>query len=284
MADSNHAIATPSKTTRFRGWCFTINNWTESDYFGVSNMMRKVAYGICGKEVGESGTPHLQGYARFKSPQEFSLVRGYIPRAHIEPSGGGDAANNRYCSKDGDFREWGTQDNSPGQGARMDIRAAVEVIRSRTLSQQDFMWEYPEIYMKYSRSVEKMFAATFLPRDSPPQVFWRWGLSGVGKTRYCIEKHPDCFIKDNTSWWDGYRQQEAIVIDDFDRGSWNYRDLLQVLDRYAKTVYVKGGSIQLNSPYIYITCEHPPDYYWSGNDLEQVVRRLTSVEEIIKSL
>jgi len=56
------------------------------------------------------------------------------------------------------------------------------------------------------------------------------------------------------------------------------------LDRYRYQGQVKGGYVNINSPFIYITCEHPPSYYWSGNELDQITRRLTSVLEIKKDL
>jgi len=80
-------------------------------------------------------------------------------------------------------------------------------------------------------------------------------------------------------WWDGYEQQEAIIIDDFD-GKWPYRDLLRLLDRYPYQGQFKGGYFKVNSPYIYITCEFAPSYFWQGNEYAQVFRRLKEVKYV----
>lgn len=267
--------------SRHRSWCFTINNWTPSDLLSVQSLMKDSCYAIVGKEVGESGTPHLQGYVRLSNAKTMYAVKKYLPRAHLELAKGNDDDNRKYCSKDGDYEERG--ECGVGQGVRMDLREAAQVIQSRTVGLTEFMFSYPEIYMKYGRAIRDMFSATYLPRTTPPEVHWRWGLAGVGKTRYCVEKHSDHYPKDNSPWWDGYVQQEAIIIDDFDN-TIPYRTLLRILDRYAYQGQVKGGYVHINSPYIYITCEHPPSYYWHGNELAQVQRRLTSVQEIKKDL
>lgn len=249
-----------------------------SDEFSCGQLTKLSKYIIVGREQGEQGTPHLQGYVHFNNPVAFSKVKHYLPRAHIEVANGSDKQNYLYCSKEKNILiEHGEQ--SVGQGSRMDLKQVADVIKSGEMTIDDFMFEYPEIYFKYSRAVEKMFAAILVPRASPPLVFWRWGLAGTGKTRYCIDQHPNHYIKDGTPWWDGYKQQEAVIIDDFDNQI-PYRTLLRMLDRYVYQGQVKGGYVHINSPYIYITCEHPPTYYWTGNELEQVMRRLTSVLEI----
>lgn len=265
--------------SRHRAFCFTINNWTKSDEFAVDLVMKKAKYGICGKEIGEKGTPHLQGYIHLENPLSFSVMKKYLSRAHIIVANGDDRENFEYCSKGNDYKEWGEQ--SAGQGKRNDLKEIADLIKSGDITITDLMFDYPDMYVKYSRSFEKMFAAVQKPRTNPPEVYWRWGLAGTGKTRYVIDtyKQENVYIKDGTMWWDGYNSQEVILIDDFDNQI-PYRTLLRILDRYAYQGQIKGGYVHINSPKIFITCEYPPEHYWSGNQLEQVVRRLTSVLEI----
>jgi hypothetical protein len=120
--------------------------------------------------------------------------------------------------------------------------------------------------------------------ENPPTIYWFHGQAGSGKTRearqYCIDNDLSFYFKDNTQWWDGYRQQDAVIIDDFDHTSWNYRELLRVLDRYEHQVQIKGGYIPLNSRVIIITCEFHPSRLWNGNTLFQVTRCLQRINEI----
>lgn len=264
---------------RHRAWCFTINNPTEADHFAVNLLMRKAQYGIAGDEIGEKGTPHIQGYIHLENPLSFELMKKSLCRANLSVAGGSDKQNFDYCSKGGQFKEWGII--SEGQGKRNDIKEIANLIKSGDISMVDIMFDYPDMYLKYSRSLEKMFAAVQPHRQQAPTVIWLWGLAGTGKTRYVIDNHGDdkVYIKDNTSWWDGYSQQEVILIDDFDNNI-PYRTLLRILDRYRYQGQVKGGYVNVNSPFIYITCEFQPSHYWTGNTLDQVTRRLTSVLEI----
>ena len=82
-------------------WCFTLNNWTEDELSSISSKFR-VLCSICliGSEVGDEGTPHLQGYAEFLTkcrPKAHELSE----RLHWEKCKGNRDANVRYCSKDG---------------------------------------------------------------------------------------------------------------------------------------------------------------------------------------
>lgn len=265
--------------SRHRAYCFTINNWTQSDYFGVKYAFNKATYGIVGEEIAPStGTPHLQGYIHLKDALSMNALAKSMPRAHFLVANGSDEQNKTYCSKGSNIYEVG--ECSVGQGTRTDIKDLAKLIKDKEITLEDCMFEYPELYVRYSRSLEKMFNAVMTVRKTPPQVYWRWGKAGTGKTRYCIDKHPSHYIKDGTMWWDNYNQQEAVIIDDFDNQI-PFRILLRMLDRYDFQGQVKGSYVQLDSPYIYITCEYPPERYWHGNELAQVMRRITSVEEII---
>lgn len=86
-------------------WCFTLNNWTQAEYEAIVDTV--CVYQIVGKEIGESGTPHLQGYIVFKNAQRLVAVRRIAARAHWETAKGSTAQNVTYCGKDGNFTTTG---------------------------------------------------------------------------------------------------------------------------------------------------------------------------------
>lgn len=125
------------------------------------------------------------------------------------------------------------------------------------------------------RFAEKFKYYCMEDRMEPPIIYWRWGPSGVGKTRWAFDTfgYGNVYMKDGSKWWDGYDQQKCILIDDFE-GASDFRQFLRVLDRYPYQSENKGGYIKLNSPYIVITSEFPPAHFWKNNELYQVVRRI----------
>ena len=181
-----------------------------------------------------------------------------------------------YCTEDGDFAQWGERSC---QGKRSDIEDATDLI-DEGRSVAEVASANPCVFVKYHKGLLAYKYTISQNRCSQPIVNWRWGLTGTGKTRYCIEKHPSHYIKDGSKWWDGYEGQEAIIIDDFD-GAWPFRDLLRLLDRYIYQGQTKGGYVKINSPYIYITCEYPPSHFYHDNELKQLTRRINSVAEVV---
>lgn len=84
-------------------WCFTLNNWTKEELDHIINKCKKcdTKY-VIGEEVGDSGTPHLQGFIeapnRIRPKEKFGN-----DRIHWERCKGDKNSNIKYCSKDGKF-------------------------------------------------------------------------------------------------------------------------------------------------------------------------------------
>lgn len=85
-------------------YCFTLNNYTDGEYNDLKNHFidKKYDY-IIGKEIGESGTPHLQGYINYPNKITFTSLKKLCNRLHIEKANGNKQQNYNYCSKDGNF-------------------------------------------------------------------------------------------------------------------------------------------------------------------------------------
>lgn len=261
------------KDKQARNLCFTLNNYTDDEYEVISNI--ECAYIVIGKEVGESGTPHLQGYVEFKGGKRFSTLKKICERIHWEVRRGTAVQASDYCKKEGNFIEKGTISN---QGKRTDILEATDLITDGN-SLEEVALACPEVFVKYHRGLEALSNSLMKHRTEKPFITWVWGLAGRGKSHYCTERHPNHYLKDGTKWWNNYKQEESILIDDFD-GKWPFRDLLRLLDKYKYQGQTKGGYVKINSPFIYITCEFPPSHFWEGNALEQVVSRIDVIHEL----
>ncbi len=82
----------------------------------------------------------------------------------------------------------------------------------------------------------------------------------------------------NLKWWQGYENEDIVLIDDFRRDFCTFHELLRILDRYPYIVQVKYGHRHLNSPYIFIITPHSPyDTYSTREDIQQLIRRIDRV-------
>lgn len=255
-----------------RAWFLTLNNPSEEE---IQKMMTiKFRYIIFQHEVGEEGTPHIHACICYENA--VVMPKRYVPRGHWERVYKLDACI-AYCSKE-ETRTSGPIEvgDRPQQGRRTDLKEIAKAFVE--MKEEEFVEEHPEEFIQYYRGLRELKNVKRLDRDrnTPPTVVWNWGSAGTGKTYHPIMAFGDdnVYMKDGTKWWDGYTQQECIVIDDFD-GGWPFRDFLRLLDKYKYQGQVKGGYVKINSPFIYITCEFPPCNFWSGNELAQVERRLT---------
>ena len=106
------------RSVTIQRFCFTLNNYTEREYDNIWLALCGICtYAIVGREVGEAGTPHLQGFGNLgrKGRKTFAALKRILTdRAHIEIARGTDLDNTKYCSKSGEFVEYGSPQN-PGK-------------------------------------------------------------------------------------------------------------------------------------------------------------------------
>lgn len=139
-------------------WCLTLNNYGEDDverWTAAIGDGERCRYGIFGKEVGATGTPHLQGFVITTAPVRLAGIKEiYGERVHAEFARGTSKQAADYCKKEGNYVERGT---FPGnQGKRSDIEEFVEWIKEqeRKPSERDIATHYPTIWTRYPRLVQ----------------------------------------------------------------------------------------------------------------------------------
>lgn len=145
----------------FKRWCFTLNNYTAEEEASCLEFFREhCTYGVYGREVGESGTPHLQGFVILHRQQRLSFLRRRLSnRAHFEGSRGTSVEAANYCKKDGDFIESGTVP-TVGQGRRSDLAALIEwgddfiSSHGRAPTSPELAREQPQHYIRHRRVLE----------------------------------------------------------------------------------------------------------------------------------
>jgi len=151
------------------GICFTINNYTPETVLKCRGAVGQAGIkGICwGFEVGEQGTPHMQGYLQANQDKYNRLMR-VIGTCHMEKQKGTSQEAMDYCKKDGDYHEYGEfisiEAPKKRQGKRNDLDALREAI-NRGESYEEICEAHFDTAATYSRFIKERVQA----RDSTKQ-------------------------------------------------------------------------------------------------------------------
>jgi len=274
--------------TRERAYCYTLNNWTPDDW---SKVQLLGDYGCVAPEIAPTtGTPHLQGYFYFHNKKAFSVLKKKMPRAHFKVCKGSAEDNRAYIfgpyDKDGkhkdanpDAIEWGEM---PKQGKRTDLdEIKNQIMEGKRVD--EIAIEQPMTYHLYGRTLSKIedIAMRKKFRTEMTKGIWYYGKTGKGKSHTAFENfnpdtHYNLNVKDN-GWWEGYTQQDTIIINDF-RGEISYNELLQIVDKWPHSVKRRNREPMpfLSKTVIITSSLHPESVYHrrsAEDSMEQFYRR-----------
>lgn len=192
--------------SRAKHWCFTLNNYTDNDIERITNNAYLVDYIIFGREVGQSGTPHLQGFVSFPNRVRLNNCVETIGQAHFTVARSVDHAI-QYCKKDGDFTEIGIR--PAVKGARNDLEAFKQAVLGGETDMKKLRIEHSDICAKYPK-----FVNDFVQDNIPRPIIKFFPLRPWQQTVYdALKLQPDArtifFIVDyqgngGKSWFGHY--------------------------------------------------------------------------------
>lgn len=244
-----------------------------------------ITYGIIAKEVAPStGTPHLQCYFVFKAPKRLAAIKKICPRGHWEIAKGTTEDNIKYCCKEA------TEDDRMELGKRPKTRPEIG-------QEQHELWtdvcraaregtceeEYPQQFIQYNSTINRLF---------DPQVdvineysgHWWTGRPGTGKSRKAREDYPDLYDKLLNKWWDGYRDEETVLIDDI---GLDHKIMGTFLKRYADhypfRAEYKGGSKVIRPKSVIVTSNYTIEEIWAGDQqmIDAINRRFKTTKFVM---
>lgn len=206
---------------RSRGWCFTLNNYTDEEI--VQFCFISAEYSIFGFEEGEKEeTPHLQGFIYFKNAHTLESVRKMLNRAHWEPIKGTPQQAADYCKKEDDWYEFGIL---PRQG-RLSFEEIESVMKDPTLNFHLYN-QYRKAYNEFKnsqqepRELRKLIAIPFeyrfkVARSHETGVFMDPEIETYNNEDVAIMSSYSSFSVEN--WINGFpprfkRGYELIMMD-----------------------------------------------------------------------
>lgn len=260
-----------------RSYCFTLNNYTFEDIQNFEEM--KCRYLIYGYEVGENGTPHLQGYVELANAQRLTAMKKINNKAHWEVRKGTRDEARNYCMKDNEFTEVGSW-AAGGQGKRNDLKVVMDAIKGnmKTLELFDTFPNEVSRNMRFVEKYKELVEREQTKKFRKVNVEVIIGQAGHGKTKKAFDENPDVFTvtPSETFPFDGYDGEECILIDDF-YGDLKYHQILRILDGHQLRVNVKGSHRYARWTKVYITSNKPPEEWYQIGLTPALKRRLNTV-------
>lgn len=228
--------------SRSRGWCYTINNYTESDRDSARALVCQ--YNVFGYERGEEGTPHLQGYVHFSTMKSLAQLKKLLPRAHVEIRKKSVDEAATYCKKEGDYEEFGVKPMSQKEKGQANKDRWKRILEKAKEGDEAWLEENePDVAfnsMVKFRSHKKMRVEVMDYEDTPHE--WWYGPTGTGKSRQLWDMYPNHFGKSLNKWWDGYRGQEVVACEEWAPKNECTASYLKVwADRYPFAPEIKGA-------------------------------------------
>lgn len=274
-------------------WCFTVNNpgsWVPA--FDEETMV----YLVWANERGEDGTPHVQGYVRFKTRKAMATAKRIISdRAHLETARGTEGQNRDYCNKqplDG-LHEHGTFDATAGtRGKRNDLKECLDKLKAGIPKAKVFM-EHPDLIVKYPTGMEKVAEVLLGPPPPYREVhnLVLWGSTGTGKSRRALNTFPDAYRGTvGVGTFDRYSGEKEVILDEFDPCSVPIQELLQWLDIYSTQLKCRYTNKYARWTKMIIIANDPPAQWYlmeAQTRRDALLRRLSppmGVVQIVESL
>lgn len=175
-------MSTPQQTkAQAKHWCLTVNNFSPEDEekFDNSDLF---SYTIYGKEIGESGTSHLQAYVACHKRLLMTTLKSFWPTAHFEIARGTPQQAADYCKKDGDYYEFGILPTTGPQQQKKNWDEAKALAIAGKLDDIQ-----ASIYVPYIRNLQHIahLHQPVVEQNSSLQNEWHFGPTGM--------KEDNCF-------------------------------------------------------------------------------------------
>jgi len=256
-------------------WCMTWNNypddWKDKLLGRIGSVGSK--FYIFGKEVGDSGTPHIQGFIYFaKKVRPIETIK--IKEIHWEKAKGNVKENYIYCSKGNDFIQQGFT-------RQWIVNNGLDKIK---IIENLYSWQELIIEEYRKHQVD----------GDDRHIYWIYDSEGnKGKTAFCkylIVKEDMGFLKSGKSadiaFYCKEHKRDGYCIN-LSRSAaevMNYDAIESLKDGLMFSGKYESSSIVMNCPFVCILANWEPDYKQLSKDRWRVMNIDACNEYFIKDL
>lgn len=261
-----------------RYWMLTI---PATDWSPPNVLPDGMAYCKGQKEQGAGGYQHWQLVAYFPTKIRLNRVKQFFCQtAHCEPTRS--EASAAYVWKE-DTRIPDTQFEL-GQLA-FDRKSKTDWGAVWTKAKEGLVDDIPpDVAVRYYGNLKKIFSDNQMPQSIVRSAVVFWGPTRYGKSRRAwheatFDPHVTYCKDPRTKFWDGYRGQKHVVIDEF-RGAIDIANILRWTDRYPLSFEIKGSSVPSTVEKFWFTSNIPPERWYPDCDEATMMALLARLEVV----
>lgn len=205
---------------------------------------------VC-KEPHKDGTPHIHVWLEFnekissRNPRYFDVQNNHCNISKMR--------NAKRNSRKNVIKYMTKVDNNPLVFGCELFEKKRAIIGNSLINNNenliDIINKYPEEIYNYDKlrnniilyNIDKQIVPKFFNR----KCFWIYGPSGIGKSYLVRSAFNNLYEKQNNIWWDGYNNEDVVLMDDFDVSCKKLTYFLKIWgDNYRFKAEIKGGVIQ----------------------------------------
>nr|WAE42377.1 MAG: replication associated protein [Cressdnaviricota sp.] len=260
-----------------RNWFGTLNNWTQPEYDQIFDLEKNGGTFVAiGKEFAPTtGTSHIHIYIHFHNDTTFAAMKKLNGKAQWKICKGTWVENCAYLSEDGD---WECNGIPPMMPKEKGVRGGDLWRETRQLAMEGRLEEVDDrMYVTFYHTINRIAndCRRLTQCLDVLDNIWLFGPTGIGKSRHVFDNYPNAYRKMANKWWDGYRNEEVVVIEDIDKshGMEMGFHLKLWADHYPFRAEVKGGSMMIRPKKIIITSNYRIEEIWVVEQNYQPLQR-----------
>ena len=216
---------------------------------------------------------HIQFYVNFANPQRMSKIKTFDNAVHVERVLVNNGADT-YCMKE-QTRVEGPYEFGTKPFRRNSAYDWNEIWNSAISN--DFESIPADIRIRnYNnlKNISKDYMETY--DCSHLRGIWIFGPSGSGKSRWVREHCPphELYPKPCNKWWDGYKGQKIVVMDDLGLDGITLGNELKIwTDRYGCILENKGGALPAQYDWFIVTSQYTISQIFKDEETKRALQR-----------